>query len=963
MNSNKTILFYAFIIFSLLCFFVLPNVLAFTKSNVGNFSSSIEETYGPGEALKGWINISLSKEPFNSLLEGFNGSIKIYDLLKKNNFVWGIHFNCTTADCDIAYSTSDSGSTTKTFVLNSGQNKTFGFLIKANDFDMINNIDLNITSNALEDSSSQLKINIGKDDDSYAWYFDAAQPGSYSSSKNYGCYAYSINQADLSSDPYCQTINASASPGFRIGANITAISGTANLVFSASSGGMDASCSVIASSSGEIGCDISNFSLFKPNEIYVCVRQSSGSGKFKISYDSAAPICGNNYDYGIFLQSIKYAKINNFAVNKTKLEESFSNLAQAYINNLYDGDCSKECYIPLIFHSNQDGQSITINKAEINYKLLGPLISSNTIYELSSASSLIDMPFRKLNLPGPELSAPSKPGFYNLSLKLGNYQILKKGIIVLNLPIINEIYPVEVPAGANIYFTVLASGGNITNYKWDFGDNSTLSEVSSNHITHNYNDIRDYNVVVFATNNHGTSNKTFKIRTISPKDYLPIAFADYEKSINATRAQINTFPTLVKNRIESQLDLRGIELKLATLKARYKTTNSSLDYISIANSLLTINIPDTIALTDKASGRFIIDRSKIDLNALFNITSESIGGKEEVIKDSLFKWFIDSLTVDADYSGFFAFYQNYSVPLFSYYNVRVSPNSNADIDKVYAIVLRPSTSVIFGNGVSGILDSGNSVGFSFDSGSKTFDFAVLNEKIGLLDMPLYFSPQLSSLALGYNISACNFNQKCQKDLGENSGNCRTDCKPWVSTIFWLFMVLIFFLIAYIGAQEWYKSRYENYLFKDKNDLFNIIHFISNAEGQGLKKEEIFQKLKEKGWHNEQLVYAYKKFKGERTGMWEIPILKFFENEKIFKEINLRNRIGFNPKIIPKPNQPFIKQPLFFGKPVQNSQTQLPQQIKSDIKLSSFDSTQKTLPQKPAEQKQMPSENSFEKEPK
>jgi L-rhamnose mutarotase len=90
-----------------------------------------------------------------------------------------------------------------------------------------------------------------------------------------------------------------------------------------------------------------------------------------------------------------------------------------------------------------------------------------------------------------------------------------------------------------------------------------------------------------------------------------------------------------------------------------------------------------------------------------------------------------------------------------------------------------------------------------------------------------------------------------------------------------------------SLQEWYKRNYESYLFKNKNDLFNLIHFMDNAEKQKITKEDMFKKLEEKGWNHEQIEYAYKKYKGLRTGMWEIPIFKWRENKKVKEEIEKR----------------------------------------------------------------------------
>jgi len=80
-------------------------------------------------------------------------------------------------------------------------------------------------------------------------------------------------------------------------------------------------------------------------------------------------------------------------------------------------------------------------------------------------------------------------------------------------------------------------------------------------------------------------------------------------------------------------------------------------------------------------------------------------------------------------------------------------------------------------------------------------------------------------------------------------------------------VLIFAaFVSYIILQEWYKRRYERHLFKNRNDLFNLINFISNAQARGMDKKEIEKRLKEFKWSSEQINYAFKKVKGRKTGM-------------------------------------------------------------------------------------------------
>ena len=82
-------------------------------------------------------------------------------------------------------------------------------------------------------------------------------------------------------------------------------------------------------------------------------------------------------------------------------------------------------------------------------------------------------------------------------------------------------------------------------------------------------------------------------------------------------------------------------------------------------------------------------------------------------------------------------------------------------------------------------------------------------------------------------------------------------------------------------QVWYRKKYETYLFKNKNDLFNIMHYVNSSKKKGLSESEIEKSLRKSKWGNEQVNYAMKKYSGKRTGMVEIPI------DKLIKKISLK----------------------------------------------------------------------------
>jgi hypothetical protein len=180
---------------------------------------------------------------------------------------------------------------------------------------------------------------------------------------------------------------------------------------------------------------------------------------------------------------------------------------------------------------------------------------------------------------------------------------------------------------------------------------------------------------------------------------------------------------------------------------------------------------------------------------------------------------------------------------------------------------------------------------------------IIPGKVSLTDAPLYLFPTLSELKQAFVIASCNNNNVCDASSGETWKNCRSDCSPWHLALIWIIVMIVILFIIYILLQEWYKRRYEDHLFKNKNDLYNLINFISNSEKQGLARDAIYSKLSEKEWDSEQIRYAYNKFHGKRTGMWEIPIFKFMENKEVTKQLNA---MPAGNNAVPMPMNPFVR---------------------------------------------------------
>jgi hypothetical protein len=109
----------------------------------------------------------------------------------------------------------------------------------------------------------------------------------------------------------------------------------------------------------------------------------------------------------------------------------------------------------------------------------------------------------------------------------------------------------------------------------------------------------------------------------------------------------------------------------------------------------------------------------------------------------------------------------------------------------------------------------------------------------------------------------------------------------------IFVILILGIVIYTLLQQWYKNRYEDYLFNGRNNMFNLISFIQNEKTDGKTDSEIERGLSKAGWNGEQITYVMHKFYGKRTGMFElIPVDKI---KALFKGNPTTNqKVVFSP---------------------------------------------------------------------
>jgi len=870
----------------------------------------LDLVYGPSQPVTGWVNISLEDEPANSLLTGFDDSIELKEFLDKID----ASYSCSPNDCESSYASSGSGGSSKTMILVGIDEKVLGIKLTGQ-VTGINSLSFDVGTNAGKSCIHPMQIDV-LDDGIIDWKAETVSDDfSCILSNSYGCWDegdYSSGQEFLITDSqYCEKINLLApAKNFEIGAEIEEVSGgSVDFRIEINAGLNSGECIVTTSSEGEISCNVEFDEALEENvesEVCLSVDNSADNGKYKIKYEDISP-CGSagsqEYDFPIFVNPGKYDAISDFTFNQNLINDGDTgiNLADEiwdYISSKYSGNCDPECIVPIKLYSGIS-QTNTISNINLIYERGGSL-SEEEIYSVGETPSLIDANFQKLNLGEGNFLTPEDYGDEEFKLELDGKEIFSEDIKVKQVPGINSITPNIIPALVNIEFSIELEDSEINlTYSWDFGDGSNEETSEKNTIKHSYQDIGTYDVIVEVSNEYGKSSKTFQIKVISPEDAIGTTLTEYEEDLTNLEVQLNNLPVWIKTEIEGKFDLDNLKSSVDLQKKKYEEAIMDEDYVEVMASLLDLSIPYKLDASQIINPlTFFPNKDQLNLEVLENFGAGNPDESEDKYHNAVNNWIQENLDISLESKTHSFYYRNSKIePLVSYFKIILTPKQ--DLEEIYLIVNGDPEKINFKD--VDTKDSGTiseAVIFSELTETKTIEF-LYPEGINIDNIPIYISPELKYLNTGIIAGICNSNKKCEKALGENYKNCRTDCKPLGWTIFWFFVLIFSAFIVYIVLQEWYKRHYEKKLFKNKNQLFNLINFMDNSVNQGLRKSEIFKKLKPLGWIGEQLSYSWKKLHGKRTGMWEIPVFKWVEKKKVKKELAKRSNkpsiVGLNLK--------------------------------------------------------------------
>lgn len=879
--------------FLVLCTLSVILSLTFIQAGFNYSENSIKREYLGGENIQGKIKLSLKDEPSNAIIRSnFNGQMQLIDLLKRNNFQAEIDYRCSNRECGMEYDTKSEINSVS--LSGTSDKKIFGFKITGESID-IDSLSFTLASDASPACSPPLTIDILNKNESFiqnARYTNNACEGS----KSYGCFSsglssQSYQHAQLSSrNKYCEKIKLPVAPAYTIGAKIkNNTQGEGDLIMSLYSMNLDLLDDCILPKNSleteEISC-IVNYSIFQSDDYLVCVSSRSDLTDYKIRFEQSGEKCGTDdlgssfdKDYEIFSKSMQFDS-GDISINEEKFAllnfgESLREYFREYIEDRYASNCSKGCILPFGIKGNS--QNVNIGNLSFKYRIGNTLVSGQPItYYLENKNPTISSNFIEIDISKAELNIPISSKEKYLELFIGSRKVFSSPLNISIKPSFYfDIEPKVVPIGLDVLFYSTTTK-SISSSTWKFDDEDII-QVQNKSIVKNILTEGEHKVEVELKASDGTiARKVFTFISTGGNESARKMIERGEKRLANITLQINTYPNWIAEQIKSKVNLTNINESLLDFR---KELDANISISDIISRIIQVKVPYSIKTSSKGVFPISVGYPKIDLDYIEEISNKSLGekSKEELLLNIL-NWIEKNYQVGINSEEISVYSESGKESLFT--KVKININTQLSNSEDYLIFNYPLSQVIFKeNYGASEISSGTYLEIS---NSKEIEF-ILPGSIKVADLGIYVSPSIN-----------RFN------LIEEIENAEKPVFPIKFFSFWMAILIFAIIIIYIILQEWYKNRYEGHLFKNKDDLYNIITFIYTSRTNKIDDKQTKGKLLENKWSGEQIVYAFNKIDGKRTGMYEIPIFKSSENKKVRQEIEKRSGQVADARFIKRP---------------------------------------------------------------
>jgi PKD repeat protein len=431
------------------------------------------------------------------------------------------------------------------------------------------------------------------------------------------------------------------------------------------------------------------------------------------------------------------------------------------------------------------------------------------------------------------------------------------------VPMIKSVTPTETAVSYPTAFIADVNWSkSIATYVWDFGDgnmqNTTISEVA-----HTYDTIGNYGLKLTVYDSAGKSaSKIFQIKVSSASEVVPSLLIDAEANLATITSEIADLTSFERDSVNASLNLDLMRSTLAELQNQALTAATEEDFGAILTGLISLNIPQEIARTTFSDElTFYTQPENINIDALVQIGGGNYSLEDgEKYKEAVLFWDEQNIDSKLTYSEISSIFADREESILKEFTIRIINKGSGEGTRYF--IIKDLENLRFDKDYSEQRANGY-VYFPLSGQDSSISFTT-TEEIDFISLPLFVSPAITELTIIENPSP--FKSK-------NNG--------WIIFLLAMLVILIAGAVWFI-IHIWYKRKYETFLFKNRNNLYNLINFIGSEKKKGAAEKDIFAKLRKSGWSGEQLRYAFKKYAGKNK--WEKLIEKIFHKKPKAKSV-------------------------------------------------------------------------------
>ncbi len=351
-----------------------------------------------------------------------------------------------------------------------------------------------------------------------------------------------------------------------------------------------------------------------------------------------------------------------------------------------------------------------------------------------------------------------------------------------------------------------------------------------------------------------------QIKMVSSSATIENEISRKNELLTDANKQILTFDSSTQKLLNDELNISGIKDKLNAIETQYEGASSS-DYPKIMQNLSKINTPKIISeITSTNLINFYQKKETINTDVLQSIAGEGNYSEEKRngYLDAIYLWNEDNLKTKLVFKQISIIYETGNETDLRIFKFQFDKTNMKD--EAYFIIEDLGDINFYGN----YSERGEEeyIYINLKDTSNEIIFSTKKE-VNFIGVPVFISPSLEDLI--------------PVEVGDYDDSGGAFSK-WVLFGLIILLLLLIAVVSYIVIQGWYRRKYENYLFKNRNNLFNIMTYIQNSKRAGMKREEIIKNLKKSKWSREQVNYAMNKYEGNKiAGIIERPFKKVLES--------------------------------------------------------------------------------------